>query len=234
MDDPVIVKLLNLQERDANCDRIKDQLRRIPLEVNDFEKRIASEENAIEQSREAINELEVRRRDLESEVGVTEEQANRYKNQQLLVKKNEEYAALAHEISALGERIGDLEDKVLELMLEIDESRESSEKTDASRMNDIADYQRHIKMREAHRSEFESELSDAESAVNEAAMEVEESVRKIYEYVKGIARRAPYVVPIDDHKCTGCHLRVSIDVEVSAKTSGVLARCSHCGRIVYY
>jgi hypothetical protein len=234
MQDQVTEKLLKLQECDAKCDRIKDQLRRIPIEVKDFENRIGAEDAAMVAAHNAVKLLEVRRRDLETEVGVAEEQANRYKNQQLLVKKNEEYRALTHEISTIADHIGELEDAELELMLEIDQCRENAETADSRHRTDIEDFRRHIELRKAHHLEFESQLADAESDVQEAALEVEEKTRKLYTYVKTVAKRAPYVVAIEDHKCTGCHLRVSTDVEVSAKTIGELARCTHCGRIVYY
>ena len=54
-----------------------------------------------------------------------------------------------------------------------------------------------------------------------------------YERVKKVVRRPPYVVPVEDQKCSGCNLRVSNDIVSSILVEEKLTACDQCGRVVY-
>ncbi len=233
MSDPSIEKLLYLQECDARCDRIKDQLRRIPLEIEDYEKKIKKDEHSIDQKSSSIMDLEVRRREFDNEVAAAEEQIIRYKNQQLLVKKNEEYQALQNEIDTMSSKISDLEDEEIALMIEIDEARESAQLDEIERRQRIEEFRRHIDQRGEHRKEFEGELGEAEMAVKEAVKRLQDGESRIYHYVKKQTKRFPLVVRIVEHMCTGCHIKLPTDIEVATRKSKELTRCHNCGRILY-
>ena len=233
MPDPLIAKLLILQECDAGFDRIKQQLENIPLEIARNESKIKEENEAIAESKKALMELEVRRKELDVEVGAAEEQSNRYKNQQLAVKKNEEYSALQHEIDTIAAKVSELEDEEIALMLEVDEQTEKIQREETEHLKNISDLENDIARLKKHEEEYRAELGDAKKAVDEAAAEVEEKDIKVYRYVRKFAKRPPYVVPVQDHKCGGCHLKLSTDLEGEARQQGKLARCNNCGRIIY-
>ena len=229
-----IGKLLKLQECDGRCDRIEKQLRRIPLEIADYDRQIEKEEDAIQAAGTAIDELEVRRRDLDLEVVRAEEQVARYKNQQLTVKKNEEYQALQHEIDATVAKISDLEDNELALLLKIDDSRLAAKREEKEKRQKIERLQRVIAQRNGHETEFQSELKEAKVATEKALGELDEASLKLYRYVRSQTKRFPLVVSIVGHMCTGCHIKVPTDIEVATKKGSGLTRCHNCGRILYY
>jgi len=231
---PMIEKLLALQKCDARCDTIKHQLLSIPLETDGFKRKIDLEELAIEDSKKALKELEVRRHEMETEVSAEEEQAAKYKNQQLLVKKNEEYKALQHEIDTTASKIGSLEDKELELMLAIDEHKEKNAILTTERRQNIDELKGHIGRLQNNEADFKAELDSALEAVRIAGAELDENSYKIYKYVKTQVKHPPFVVPLRDRQCTGCFLKVSNNVATSARHQDKLHRCDNCGRIVYF
>ena len=80
--------------------------------------------------------------------------------------------------------------------------------------------------------EKKSELIELEKEIEETRKEVEPSFLSTYDRVATIVSRPPYMAPISDQKCSGCHLRVSNDV-VSLSTSGkkdytVRSMRTHC------
>ena len=231
---PMIEKLLALQKCDAHCDNIKHQLLSIPLETDGFKRKIDLEELAIEDSKKALKELEVRRHERETEVRAEEEQAAKYKNQQLLVKKNEEYKALQHEIDATATKISSLEDEELELMLAIDERKEKNAILTNERRQNIEELKGHIGRIQINESTFKAELDASLEAVKIAGAELDENSFKMYQYVKTQVKHSPFVVPLRQRQCTGCFLKVSNDVETSARHQKELYRCDNCGRIVYF
>lgn len=233
MPDPLIANLLILQECDSRYDRIKQQLESIPQEIARNERKIEEENGAIAAEKNALMELEVRRKELDIEVSTAEEQSGRYKTQQLAVKKNEEYKALQHEIDTIETKVSELEDEEIALMLEIDEQTEKTQRKEEEHRKNISDLESDIERLKKHAEEYQAELGDAEKAVKEAAAEVEDKDIKVYDYVKKFVKRPPYVVPVEDHKCGGCHLKLSTDLETEAREKGKLARCNNCGRIIF-
>ncbi len=231
--DTVIENLLALQECDAHRDNIENQLERIPLEITRTEEKIQQELEAIAAAKNAVMELEVRRKDLDIEIKSAEEQAAKYKNQQLLVKKNEEYAALQHEISGMADKISDLEDSELGVMIEIDDAVKSAKSEEEERNGSIGDLRTLISKREQHRTEFEAQLESAINAVNSAAAELDEKSLQVYQYVKKKAKRPPFIVALENQKCNGCHLRVPNEIQGNIHKKGELTRCNSCGRILY-
>lgn len=231
--DAVIQKLMALQECDARRDNIQSQLERIPIEIARTEQKITQEKEAIAAAKKTILELEVRRKDIDTEIKQAEEQTGRYKNQQLQVKKNEEYQALQHEINDMGLKISDLEDSEIGIMLEIDEATDLAKKEEEERNQSIKELKTLISKREQHREEFQSELESADSAVKSATAELDEESLRVFQYVKMKAKRPPFIVPLEDQKCTGCYLRVPNEVKTDILKAGKLVRCINCGRILY-
>ena len=98
MSDPQIEKLLIVQDRDVALQKIEQELTRIPLERAKIEALIKTEKDNIESASQSLKEKEVQRNELDHEVKGKEADVARFKNQQLEVKKNEEYRALTHQI----------------------------------------------------------------------------------------------------------------------------------------
>ena len=233
MPTPIIEKLLKLQECDRHRDRILGQLDRIPIEVEGYKTKIDTERKATDAARRVVKELEVRRKDLDNEVGSSEGQLNRYKTQQLTVKKNEEYRALQHEIDTISAKISALEEEEIGVMLMIDESTESAKRDEARRKIAIEEYERQIAQRSQHKVEYEQELEGAKEACRQAEEDIGKSELQSYYYIKKQVKRQPIVVPVVEHKCTGCHIKLPTDLEVEARISKEMVSCNSCGRVLY-
>jgi len=124
-----IEKLLILQDRDQVARRLLEQLESIPKGIQTLESEIDAETTGLEDSKSKLQHLEVQRNDLDLEVNAGQDQISKYKNQQLLVKKNEEYQALTHEIEVAEKKISEWEEEEIGLMLDIDaESKEFSKR----------------------------------------------------------------------------------------------------------
>lgn len=233
MADPQIEKLLIVQDRDVALQKIEQELTRIPQERAKIEALIEEEKNNIEAASHSLKEKEVQRSELDTEVKAKEADVDRFKNQQLQVKKNDEYRALTHQIEQAEADIASLEEREIELMLEIDTAREAYEKDKA-----VIDERIKIQLEEiaklGEREEnLKASIEAAENALAEARTGIEASYIEHYDRVKQIAKRPPYLAPIENHKCGGCHLRVSNEVSRGAMDAGEPHFCDQCARMVY-
>lgn len=233
MADPQIEKLLIVQDRDIALQKVEQELARIPQERVKIEALIESEKQNIEAASQSLKAKEVLRHELDTEVQARESDIARFKNQQLEVKKNDEYRALTQQIEQAEAEISTLEEREIELMLEIDSTRESFESEKATIEKRITDQHAQIELLGEREQHLKASIQSAETALAEARVGVETNYIEHYDRVKKLAKRAPYVVPIQNHKCGGCHLRVSNEVARGAMDAGEPHFCDQCARMVY-
>jgi len=92
-----IEKLLLLQDRDRKIHRVQQELAQIGPERETYLTKATTTQAQLETARARIKQIESDRKRLELDVGVKKQQIEKYANQQLQTRKNEEYRALAHE-----------------------------------------------------------------------------------------------------------------------------------------
>src|SRR5260370_1307923 len=112
----VLEKLLILQDRDQRISRLQAELARMEPERQSFRTKAAAAQQALEQAKGRVKQLESDRKNLELEVETKKELIAKYSLQQFQTRKNEEYRALAHEIQMCNQEIVKIEDQELELM----------------------------------------------------------------------------------------------------------------------
>ena len=232
---PALEQLLILQDRDARRLTLEAQLKAVPREVAAVEQKIAGEKAAIEAARTELKDLEVHKKSLETDIRAGEDKVAKYKNQQMQVKKNDEYQALGHEIATTQEAVGVLEEQELQVMYAIDEAKKKFAAAEAVLKQNIAGHEARIRNLREKEKNTATELETARAEVAAARAPIEEFALRIYDRVA--LHKQPVCVPIQAAKCGGCHLKVSSEVESASRGKDPnvkLATCDQCGRIVYW
>jgi predicted nucleic acid-binding Zn-ribbon protein len=207
----IIEKLLILQDRDKQLFRGDAELESIEPEKQRALTKCNATQAALEAARQRTREIESRRKDLELQIQSINERIDKYSNQQLQTKKNEEYQALTNEINGCKAKISDLETELLELMDEAEEATEA------------------VKTAEAEAGD----VKELEEERDRLAGEIDDRILASYERVQGL-RGENVVVGISHSACGGCHMKLTAQVVVTAKSGKELATCPHCSRILYY
>ena len=226
-------KLLLLHSRDRRCQKLHLEVKELPQEVARMEEKIAVEKKSVELALAEWKGLESQNNSLEKEILSMNDLVNKQRNRQLEVKKNEEYQALENEIVNLLSKIEARENEQIEILLKIDGARETAEVAQGKISQRVAEMEKQRDERRDQGEEKKSELIELEKEIEETRKEVEPSFLSTYDRVATIVSRPPYMAPISDQKCSGCHLRVSNDVVSSALVEQKLTHCDQCGRIVY-
>lgn len=233
MPTPTLEKLLILQDRDHARRSLENQLRAVPLDRAAVERKIAGEMAAIEAARGERQELETKRKALENEIAAAGETLARYKNQQLQVRKNDEYQALGVEIEHTRAQIDALEEEELAVLYAIDEAKKRFAVAEAERKRNIAGDETRIRVLDEREAHLQEALRDAQAAVSEAREPVDENTLRLYDRLAA-KPGLPAVVPIREGKCDGCHLRISFNVDSAIRKADAVVTCDQCGRIVYW
>jgi uncharacterized protein len=227
--------LLKLQDLDLCVQRLKEREREIPKQKNRFDihrKRLAAE---LHESEERVKKLQIEQRSNEGDIEQKQEQIRRYEGQLVAVKKNEEYQALLHEIDLLKKQIALKEERIISIMVELDEAKDHLDE-DKKRIA-------------AEQAEIDRECADIDEELARAVKErealetqrvplleqVQHDLLNRYRRIRKKITAGPAVVPVSatGDTCTGCHMtiRPQIANEIEA---GRTHTCSNCGRLLFH
>jgi uncharacterized protein len=228
-----IEKLLVLQDRDRKIHRVQEELAQIAPERETLRNRANSTQTQLDAAKNRVKQIESERKRLELEVESKKTQIEKYANQQLQTRKNEEYKALAHEIETCKGDIMKIEDSEIVLMEQTEAAvkevaRANGEANEAKKLADslIAE----LGQREEN---FKKELAALQQGRAELAAVVDESARNRYErLLKGKGDNV--VVGINHGVCGGCHMKLQQQLIVTCQAQKEIVTCSSCGRILYY
>jgi predicted nucleic acid-binding Zn-ribbon protein len=237
MPTPAIEKLLILQDRDLRRLALEAQIKAVPRDIALVEQKIAAEKGAIETAKSELKVLETKKKLIETEIGLAEGSLAKYRTQQSLVKKNDEYQALGHQIETTEAAIGGFEGQELEVMYSIDEAKKKFAAAEAELKANISGHESRIRTLRERGTSLAAELTAAQAEVASARTPVEERFVRVYDRIA--ARKMPVIVALHGVTCNGCHLKVSSEIESAARgkgldVSGALPTCDQCGRIVYW
>ena len=233
MINPQLEKLLIVQEKDLNLQKHLNEVSRIPLERSKIQNMINMEEEAIQFARRDLNDREIERKNIDAKVLSREAEVSKFKNQQLEVKKNDEYRALALQIEQAQSDIGVLEEEEISLMYTIDEAFKEYNLEKVRIESRISEQKLQMQLLESRLVELKALVEIAENDYANSRKEVELNFLEDYDRVRNQVKRTPYIVPIDGHVCGGCHLRVSNDVLSQCNSEQVIVICDQCSRVVF-
>ncbi len=227
-----VTQLLVLQDRDKKLRHLKLELKRAPLERKELEARTAGTGSALDAAKLKAKEIEVKRKELENEVGTRRTRIQKYNQQKLETKKNDEYQAISHAIGTIENEITAIEDQELELMEAAEKQKPviaAAEKeasgTKASVQRQLADLDAKVKSIEAQMIEVQAERANL-------ATEVEEDLLDTYQRLFD-TKDAQAVVALVNEMCQGCHVKSQTHVIHAVKAGKVVTNCLYCGRILY-
>ena len=229
----VIEKLLILQDRDRSLRRVEGQLAHIGPERESLQSRASKAQAALDAAKLRVNQIESERKRLELDVEAKKQLIERYSNQQLQTRKNEEYRALAHEIETCKADITKIEDREIELM----EQTEAAQKEVTRANGELAEAKK-LKVDQldqlAKREEnLKKEQAELRSNREELAGAVDEGARSRYERLTR-SKGENVVVGVNHGVCGGCHMKLPPQLLVACRAEAELVTCSNCGRILYY
>jgi predicted nucleic acid-binding Zn-ribbon protein len=229
---PTVEALLVLQARDIRVAELTDELEDIPRQIAAAERELAARTAKFAELKNNTRLTESERKKIDLEVKSKEAAIARYKAQQLTTRKNEEFAALNHEIEHAQTEISALEDSELELMeayekglLEVAAGEKELAQFEAKAKQKKADLQKRGDALAADLKATQEKQAAAEKDVPEEALS---RYRRILKSKGDVA-----IVPIHSGACGGCHMKLTTQTVVSARGSEGLTSCENCARLVY-
>jgi uncharacterized protein len=225
-------QLLVLQDRQQKIKQIETEIGTLPWQRKDLETQLTESVAGVEALRHKARQIEVDRKRMELDAATRTESIARLKTQQYQTRKNDEFQALAHEITRYENEIRKIEDEELELMVASDQVKAdlaAEEKRAASVKDSIA---RQTANLEEKSKALQTQLEELTKESAELAGKIDEDLLALFERLfksKGDA----VVVALEHEVCTGCHMKVTTQTAHHVKANKEIVSCENCGRILY-
>jgi uncharacterized protein len=226
--------LLRLQTLDLKIEQCKDRELEIPKQKSKYDvqrQRLGAE---LAESENRFKAMQLEQRECERDIEAKQEQINKYNTQLMAVKKNEEYQALLHEIEGVKKQIAQREERIIQLMVEMDEAQ-------VKVAEDKARISAELKHIDAECATIDAELAEAvesrktlEGKRKPLVDACEPKILRQYERIRHNKKQGAAIVPLlSGTVCGGCHMQVQPQM-VNEVMAGEIRQCRSCGRILYY
>jgi len=230
---PDLRNLVALQDLEIKIASLQKLISDIPNKVQAFENELQRLRTEFQIRSAHMKELANRRRMLEGQVDTTKAKLSKFKDQLMTVKTNKEYTAMLHEIQMAEDQIRGEEDKILEIMEEM-ETKENHIKDAEKELNKKStELQEAIKKTKESVPQLESELIilKEEKVLKESqvGMELLGRYRRIAEARKGIA-----LAEAKDELCSACHVRIRPQMYADLIRTETIQACDSCSRILFH
>lgn len=229
----IIEKLLILQERDRKILRVTQELAQIAPERDSLLIKAKATQTSLEAAKLRVRHIESERKQRDLEIEGKKSQIEKYANQQLQTRKNEEYKALAHEIEMAKEVIFKIEDAEIVLMEQAEVAQKEVIRATAEAAAAKKRVEDEIGLLDAREVNFKKELAELTAGRVALAESIDESTRNRYERILK-SKGENVVVGVDHSSCGGCHMKLTAQTVTSCRAQGEIVTCSNCGRILYF
>ncbi len=166
--------LIAVQEADKEIRRLKEEIAALPKTVAAIEAKLAGTKAALEKAKGAAKADEAAKRQFESAIQDLQGKISKYRDQSLAVKTNDQYKALLHEIQFAEKDIQANEDKILEVMLNVDKRDQEVKAAEAELKAETAEIEKEKNIAREKTTEDEKLLAEW-NAKREAARAGDES-----------------------------------------------------------
>ena len=226
--------LLKLQSLDLQIEKLRLRESEIPKQKSKYDIHKKRLDDELKSSENRHKSLMLEQRECEGEIAAKQQDIKKKEMQLQAVKKNEEYQALLHEMEMHKKQIGIKEERIINIMMELDEAKsclEEDKKRIGAEQDEIA--------AECAKIDAELAVAVAERKALEGqraplVAEIDPGMLNKYERIRKAKKTGPALVPLQGESCSGCFMSITAQHVNEILSGDKFMPCNHCGRLVYY
>jgi predicted nucleic acid-binding Zn-ribbon protein len=230
---PDLARLIELQEIESRAAVANKAIAEAPGRIAALDALLQSATTALASAKQSLADNQTARRSIDKDLIAAQQRQDKYKEQIMAVKTNEQLHAMQHQIKAVADEVGQHEERVLVNMMEADEIAATIKKAEAA-----------LKAAQAkvasERSAIESDAKTHQATViecatlrtgviaamdNKGAVETFERIAKV---------RGTAIARAEGERCTVCQVRLRPAVFTEVRKNDSLVQCDSCNRILFF
>ena len=229
---PDIEKLLELQVADKEIRKLRDEVAALPKRMAVIEQKLAGTKAHLEKVRAAAKSDEANRKKFEANIKDLQGKISKYRDQSLDVKTNEQYKALLHEIQFAEQEIRLNEDRILEVMVNVDARDKEVKAAEAELKAETAEIEKEKEEARKVTAEDQKKLAEWNAKRDGLRQEISEDVLRQYERVAKF--RGSGLAEVREQKCMGCQVMLRPQTYNEVRSGEKVMVCESCSRIYYF
>lgn len=227
----VTKQLYQLQEVDLELESNEQALAQTASQLGES-KAVVTTRNKLTMEQQHLEELNRQQHSLEWEIDdlttkLTAAEKELYSGR---IRNPKELTNLQHDIDGLKAKRAQMEDKVLEVMDQVELATKNIAAKDSDLKTLEAEWLSQQQQLSAQMEQLKAILSDLKHKRQLLAAEIDHQTNEIYEELK--KRKGTAVAKVEQGICHGCRISLPVS-ELQQARSGSLVRCSSCGRILF-
>jgi uncharacterized protein len=227
-----LVKLLDLQARDAVVADVERRLEALRGEFTTLDQALEKARAGVEAAHRAVADAGRRRDELEAKIESYRLLQDRRRLRLEHVRNPKEASTLMAELDLARSVVAKEENdwvRSAETVTQL-ERKASEEERNVTLLEEAQAPDR--AQLDARRAELQAELAAANASREEAAAQLDRSLRTRYERLRK-SRLTEVVVPLVSNGCGACHTAVPMNRRSQIRSGAVIEGCEACGAILY-
>jgi hypothetical protein len=227
----ILASLYALQQVDSKLEEIHELKGDLPGIVADLKVQSIDISAKLKSLNELVKTLKIARDNADVEIITATEKIEKFKNQQLQVKSNKQYDALAKEIDSADAKISEMEREMESAEGKIQGAKLDSEML-SKRLEEITVEleEKEKELREVSK-EHEKEESKLQQQRKKIASGIAKSDIEKYERIRK-AKGGKAIVAVKRNACGGCYNKIPPQKILELRQINKLFICEQCGRII--
>jgi hypothetical protein len=226
-------RLIQLQDIESRAAVANKAIAEAPGRIAALDALLQSATTALATAKQSLADNQTQRRSIDKDLIAAQQRVDKYKEQIMAVKTNEQLHAMQHQMKAVADEVGQHEERILVKMMEADEINAGIKKAEAA----LKAAQSKVA---AERAAIESEATTHQATVTEcaaarstlvAAMDNKGAVETFQRIAKV---RGTAVARAEGERCTVCQVRLRPAVFSEVRKNDSLVQCDSCNRILYF
>jgi predicted nucleic acid-binding Zn-ribbon protein len=211
---------------------LQARIEQAPRQLKIQHKVVANLEDSLHQAHDAIKILKVHIHEKEVSVKSTHEHIKRYEQQLNDITSKKEYDALKAEIAAARERISQLEDEALTLMLEVEERTAQLPGMEGNLKKAKGEMETFERDYAPRLEDWKKEHDEVHKQIVAAEDSLPQDIRPQYDR---LVRQfgADALAAVEDASCTACHTAITAQTYHNVKLQQFVF-CRSCARLLYW
>ncbi len=223
--------LVELKELDQKAQYVERDAEKIPEEIRKHEEALSTRRQDLDSAKLQATECEKKLRAAERELKEKEDSLFKAEGKMMEVKTNEEYQAAMKENLAQKQAKAVLEDRVLEMISEVEEQKQ----TLVGIEREFKDYENGIQADKKKLNDDHQELMKQLEGLLRQRVALtsllEPSTATLYQKILAAGKGAA-VALVEKGRCVACNLQIRAQIFNEILVFTAIHRCANCGRIL--
>jgi predicted nucleic acid-binding Zn-ribbon protein len=234
---PDLAGFLELNAIDTEIQKLREKQEHLPGEIGKIKAFFESEKSGLTQIQTTMDNLKAENKSLEQEIEDFKIQQQKSEEKLMHITTNAEYDAVHTEIETHKRKIGQAEDRIIQILSELEalepQKKEAEEKLSGGEFQEKEDTLRDLEQQHAS---IGSGIEAREKQREAITKKISPKAYKVYQNLYRIRRNGKFVGLVTDARryCGACSCMLTPQKFIEVKRNNTIRICESCGAILIW